>query len=380
MSAPSQPTTVLYVDDEELARKYFARAVENDFTVLTAPGVDEALEILARPDNEVDVLVTDYRMPGRVGGELLAQVERDYPHLVRILVTAYADKEVLLETINGGDIFRILEKPLDAHTVRHALRLASANARERAMRRQSLLAIEETVAFLAHELNTPLATIANFARNIQRRVHGGGQAEDNGLPLKADIGNAAAHMNDNARYCLSVLASFVESVKRASVVPAARLGSGSAQQMVRALLDVYPLAPGQREIVDIEVRGDFTVRAAPNCVALVLSSLLSNALRALYGHPAPRIRITVGVAQRPYIIVEDNGPGIAPALLNRLLLDPVSMHSSEGGSGWGLIFCNRVMQSFGGHLRVQSEQGCSTTVTMNFPDLEKEREHDRTTD
>ena len=49
------------------------------------------------------------------------------------------------------------------------------------------------------------------------------------------------------------------------------------------------------------------------------------------------------------------------------------MHGSEGGSGWGLIFCNRVMQSFGGYLRVQSQQGCSTTVTMNFPELEKER-------
>ncbi len=371
MTERSQPTTVLYVDDEELARKYFARSVENDFTVLTAPSVDEALEILAKPDNEVDVLVTDYRMPGRAGGELLRQVERDYPHLVRILVTAYADKEVLLETINGGDIFRILEKPLDAHAVRDALRLASENARERAMRRQSLLAIEETVSFLAHELNTPLATIANFARNIQRRVNG--QPEDSGLPLKAEIGNAAAHMNDNARYCLSVLASFVESVKRASVLPTARLASGSAQQMVTALLGVYPLAPGQREMIEVDVQGGFNVRASPNCVALVLSSLLSNALRALHGHPDPRIRITVGVAERPYIIVEDNGPGIAPALLNRLLLDPVSMHGSEGGSGWGLIFCNRVMQSFGGHLRVQSEQGCSTTVTMNFPELEKER-------
>ncbi|WP_342116862.1 hybrid sensor histidine kinase/response regulator [Pseudoduganella sp. OTU4001] len=371
MNDRGQLATVLYVDDEEMARKYFARAVENDFTVLTAPGVDEALEILRQPDSDIDVLVTDYRMPGRVGGDLLRQVERDYPHLVRILVTAYADKEVLLETINGGDIFRILEKPLDTATMRDALHLASASARERAMRRQSLLAIEETVAFLAHELNTPLATIANFARNIQRRVNG--QGPDNGLPLKADIGNAAAHMNDNARYCLSVLSSFVESVQRANVVPAARLASGSAQQMVNALLGLYPLAPGQREIISVDVQDDFTVRASPNCVALVLSSLLNNALRALQDHPGPRIRITVGVADRPYIIVEDNGPGIAPALLNRLLLDPVSMHGSEGGSGWGLIFCNRVMQSFGGHLRVQSEQGCSTTVTMNFPDLEKER-------
>jgi len=371
MTERSQPATVLYVDDEELARKYFARAVESDFTVLTAPGVDEALEILAQPDSDIDVLVTDYRMPGRVGGELLRQVERDYPHLVRILVTAYADKEVLLETINGGDIFRILEKPLDTGTVRHALRLASESARERAMRRQSLLAIEETVAFLAHELNTPLATIANFARSLQRRVSGAG--DDNGLPLRADIGNAAAHMNDNARYCLSVLSSFVESVKRASVVPAARLASGSAQQMVASLLGVYPLAASQRDIIEVDVRADFTVRASPNCVALVLSSLLNNALRALQGHPRPGVKITVGVDERPYIIVQDNGPGIAPALLNRLLLDPVSMHGSDGGSGWGLIFCNRVMQSFGGHLRVQSEPGCSTTVTMNFPDLEKER-------
>ncbi|WP_028105046.1 hybrid sensor histidine kinase/response regulator [Pseudoduganella violaceinigra] len=374
MTGRSPQATVLYVDDEELARKYFARALEGEFTVLTAAGVDEALQLLAQPDSAVEVLVTDYRMPGRVGGELLRQVECDYPHLVRILVTAYADKEVLLETINGGDIFRILEKPLDAHTVRSVLRLASASARERALRQQSLLAIEETVAFLAHELNTPLATISNFARSIQRRVNA--SSADNaepGLPLKADIGNAAAHMHDNARYCLSVLATFVESVRRAGPAPAPRPASGSAQQMVAALLGVFPLAPGQRGIIAVDVREDFTVRAAPNCVALVLSSLLNNALRALQDRPQPRVKISVGVAGHPYIIMEDNGPGIAPALLNRLLLDPISMHGADGGSGWGLIFCNRVMQSFGGHLRVQSEPGCGTTVTMNFPQLEKER-------
>lgn len=370
-SLPAEPT-VLYVDDEELACKYFALAVADDYAVVTAPGVDEALRILGRPGSAIDVLVTDYRMPGRAGGELLRQVEQDYPHLVRILVTAYADKEVLLETINGGDIFRILEKPLDAAAVRDALRLASRSARERAARRHSLLAIEETVAFLAHELNTPLATIANFARGIQRRVNG--DAPDNGLPLKADIGNAAAHMNDNARYCLSVLSSFVESVRRASAVPAARAGgAGSAHQMIASLLQVYPLSAAQRAAVRIDVRQDFPIEAAPNCVALVLSSVLSNALRALHEHPAPALVFTVSTDERPHIVISDNGPGIPPAILNRMLLDPVTMHADTGGSGWGMIFCNRVMQSFGGHLRVQSDQGLSTTVTMNFPALEKER-------
>ena len=55
--------TVLYVDDEEMARKYFGRAFGNDYRVLTAPGVDAALALLG--EQHVDVLVTDYRMPGR---------------------------------------------------------------------------------------------------------------------------------------------------------------------------------------------------------------------------------------------------------------------------------------------------------------------------
>jgi len=362
--------TVLYVDDEEMACKYFVRAIEGDYKVLTAPGVNEALEILRRPDSGIEVLVTDYRMPGRVGGELLRQVEQEYPHLVRILVTAFADKEVLLETVNGGDIFRILEKPVDVEVLRSALRLASDNARERAARRHSLLAIEETVAFLAHELNTPLSTIANFARSIQRRVNG--PEKEHALPLKAEIGNAAAHMNDNARYCLAVLSSFVDSVRRACVVPPARLLGGSAQQLVSTILSSYPLTPPQRAAITLDVRQDFAVRISPNCVALVLSSVLSNALRALEGHAQPSIRFVVSTEGRPHIAIEDNGPGIPPAILNRLLLDPVTMHGQNGGSGWGLIFCNRVMQSFGGHLRVQSGEGQPTTITLNFPASEKE--------
>lgn len=364
--------TVLYVDDEDMARKYFGRAFGNEYRVLTAPGVDAALALLG--EHDVDVLITDYRMPGRAGGELLREVERAWPGLVRILVTAYADKDVLLETVNGGDVFRVLEKPVRQDMFREVLRLASTEAgrraRDRAVLDQGMLAVEETVAFLAHELGTPLASIADFARTIARRVHAEGA--EPGLPLKAHIGNAVAHMNDNARYCQSVLDSFVDSVKRAAVAPAARVASDSAQRMVAALLASYAMTPDQRGAVTVDVEQDFAIRASPNCVALVLSALVGNALQALEGSPAPRLRVTVGAGGRPVIAVEDNGPGIAPALLHRLLLDPVSMQGGAG-HGWSLIFCNRVMQSFGGSLRVQSKQGRGATVTMNFPEPQKEQ-------
>jgi two-component system, response regulator PhcR len=391
--------TVLYVDDEDLARKYFGRAFGNDYRVLTASGVDAALALLG--EHAVDVLVTDYRMPGKRGSELLREVERAWPGLVSILVTAYADKDVLLETVNGGDVFRVLEKPIRQDTLREVLRLASAEAirraRDRAARDHGLLAVEETAAFLAHELGAPLSAIADFSRMLARRVHEPAPAGAAGqIPLQAQIGNAVAHMNDNARYCQSVLEAFVDSVKRASLVPAARVASGSAQRMVAALLASYPLGAGERAAISVDVQGDFAIRAAPNCVALVLSALLTNALRALRGQPEPRLRVTVGAGGRPAIAVEDNGPGIPPEILHRLLLDPVPMQGDEAG-GWTLIFCNRVMQSLGGQLRVRSRHALAddpagdtdddpagdadrepvprrgTTATMIFPETQKEQ-------
>lgn len=365
--AERNPVTILYVDDEAMARKYFALAIEDDYTVLTAANVAAALEILADPRHEVDVIVTDYRMPGGSGGDLLRHVDAHHPHIVRLLVTAYADKDVLLDTINGGEIFRILEKPLQKDELRAALRKASARARERIARRDSMMAIEETLAFLAHELNTPLATIANFARGIERRA----KPRSGTAPAitRAELGSAATVMHDNARYCLSVLVTFVDSVKRANSAAPARRGKAgsSAGELVTALLDTYPFTSAQRSMIELDVQHDFAVTALPNCVALVLSSILNNALRALAGQTTPSLRFTIRHAPHPQIILCDNGPGIPPEILRRLLVDPVTTHADSGGSGWGMIFCNRIMQSFGGNILVQSEQGQSTTIALNFP-------------
>ncbi|WP_321785243.1 response regulator [Paraburkholderia sp. J94] len=118
--------TVVYVDDEELARKYFARSAGSAYEVLLADGADEALSILRSEGARVSVLVTDFRMPGRHGDELLREIARDYPHIVRVLVTAYADKDALLDALASGEVFRILEKPLGVSTVREVLAEAAA--------------------------------------------------------------------------------------------------------------------------------------------------------------------------------------------------------------------------------------------------------------
>ncbi|MFM0313512.1 hybrid sensor histidine kinase/response regulator [Paraburkholderia nemoris] len=361
------PFSVLFVDDDEMSRNHFARAIRKEYCVHVAQGVDEAMAMLNEYGAEIAVLVTDFRMPGRHGDDLLRQVAQEYPQIVRILVTAYADKDMLLQTVNTGDVFRILEKPLRAETVREVLQLATARYTERETRQQRLLAMDETLAFLAHELNTPLATISLFARTVESDV-----AEQYDPERQMAIGQAATSMLNNAQYCLTLISSFWAAVHKNGGQQSAS-GTGSqeirATRLIATLLDTYPFAASQRDWIQIDVQGDFVVHAMPNCVALVLSSLLSNALRALDGTPSPSLRLEVVDTPEPEIRIRDNGPGIAPETKARLLLDPVTTYAGSGGHGMGLIFCNRIMQSFGGSLRIESTLGAGTTVTMGFPGL-----------
>ncbi|MDQ0142241.1 hybrid sensor histidine kinase/response regulator [Cupriavidus necator] len=363
----ARPNVVLYVDDEDMARKYFARAVGSEYEVLLAAGADEAMATLRAEGARIAILVTDFRMPGRDGGDLLREVAQAYPQIVRILVTAYADKDMLLQTVNSGEVFRILEKPLSVSDVRQVLHLAGDRHLERALRQHRLMAIDETLAFLAHELNTPLAAIANFARGIESRV----QADYN-EQRQGEIGQAAGAMYDNAQYCLAVLSSFLQSVRNSAAGKTPRAEPGtevSAGALVASLLDTYPFAGAQRQWIEVEMQGDFPVQTLPNCVALVLSSVMSNALRALAGVDKPSLRFVVTTEPNQEIRICDNGPGIPPEVMERLLVDPVTTHAGAGGNGLGMIFCNRVMQSFGGGIRIASQPGAGTTVTLDFPNF-----------
>ena len=163
LPAVSAACTVVYVDDEPQSCKWFARSFGDEFTILTATGVEAALELLRAHASEVAVLVTDYRMPERDGLDLLGVVLREHRHLVRLLATGYAEKALAIAAVNVAQVFRILEKPLDAEATRQALRDALALHRQQSLQRlvheNRVTAMRDTLGFLAHELNTPLSTV-----------------------------------------------------------------------------------------------------------------------------------------------------------------------------------------------------------------------------
>lgn len=102
---------VLYVDDEEKALKYFSKALAGRFTVFTAGDVEAAEAVLRDKGDQIAVVISDQRMPGKNGVELLKKVRTEYPGMVRLLTTAYSDLNDAIDAINRGEIYRYIQKP-----------------------------------------------------------------------------------------------------------------------------------------------------------------------------------------------------------------------------------------------------------------------------
>lgn len=100
---------ILIVDDEPANLRTLARLFRDQYQVLTAGSGTEALDILDQHD--VALLITDQRMPGMTGIELLKKTVSLRPQMVRMILTGYTDVEALVEAINCGEVYRYVTKP-----------------------------------------------------------------------------------------------------------------------------------------------------------------------------------------------------------------------------------------------------------------------------
>lgn len=118
----AEKVNVLYVDDEENNLTAFRATFRRDFTVFTAISADAAQIILS--ENEIHVLITDQRMPGTLGTQLLEKAVSKYPDQIRILLTGFSDMDALSDAINKGQIYKYLQKPWNDEELKETIRQA----------------------------------------------------------------------------------------------------------------------------------------------------------------------------------------------------------------------------------------------------------------
>ena len=104
--------TVLFVDDDPIVLRSIARSLlDEPYNMCFARSGNEALEILSQ--NEIHVLVTDMRMPEMDGAELLSIVTKEYPKIVKMVLSGYTNTAALTMAIHKERLFKIIPKPWD---------------------------------------------------------------------------------------------------------------------------------------------------------------------------------------------------------------------------------------------------------------------------
>jgi two-component system repressor protein LuxO len=152
---------VLLVDDDDHVLHGLARALSRQpYRLCTARSAEEAMYILKAHD--VDLIVADEQMPGMSGNELLAWVAKQYPDVMRIVLTGCADTEIAIRAINEGAVLHFFRKPCDEVQLAIAIR--------KALEHKDMLRENRRLLQLRAEQTTQLRAIGDELASLTRML------------------------------------------------------------------------------------------------------------------------------------------------------------------------------------------------------------------
>lgn len=377
---------LLVVDDEPEVLRSIHDLLRIDYHVETRRSGVEALEYLGAAD-EVHVIMSDQRMPGMSGVEVLQRARRIRPDATRLLATAHADVRAVIGAVNEGHIFHYLAKPWDPNELQVVIRRAVEHHNLIVEKNRLLAELQETNARLieadrlkgafidvaSHELNTPVTIILGM------------------LELwKMDQGPAASPAERN----------WMDRIQ----VAAARLGR-TVDRMLKFIragefgnpLDLRPVALGplvERTVREtapyFELRGQTVhteidpgldpIEADPDKLSDVLVNLLVNAVKFTPDHGLIVVAAGVDPARPDHlrVSVRDQGAGV-DSKERRHLFEPFftgfdTLHHSSGdyqyrkrGIGLGLCLVKSFVELHGGVVEVESNPGQGSTFSFSIP-------------
>ncbi len=113
---PEVKPRILYVDDEVNNLDSFRANFREYYEIHTAETAEEGKRILK--EAEIEIIITDQRMPNVTGVQFLESIIEHYPDPIRMLLTGYADIEAVKDAINKGKIYHYATKPFDSEELK----------------------------------------------------------------------------------------------------------------------------------------------------------------------------------------------------------------------------------------------------------------------
>ncbi len=369
---------VLFVDDEEPNLVVFEAVCGDDFPVLTASSAADGLALMR--EHEIGVVLTDQRMPGMTGIELLEKVETEYPETIRLLITAYSDLQAAEDAINRGHVRRYMRKPWEPEVLRAELRdaidLYTLNTRvkqleQRLVDTERAYSLSVVASGLAEELRNPVGWIRNNLTVIETSVGAAASALGEATPdltrargILAQVDTAVADARDGVKRILELTE---EMAKAPEEVEAEIVDLADAVRV--ALRKAESSGLRGRALIEVATGVEPKVLATRTNIVQIALNLLANAIQRAASRTERQgvVRVTTAILDGKAVLdVSDNGPQIHNDQVNNVF-KPFGVGGRLHGAGVGLAISKRIAEELGGRLEVSASNDKETRFRLTLP-------------
>lgn len=355
--------SILVVDDEAVIRDLCARALKG-YRVLQATDGEEALRLFGK--GGIDVILTDVMMPKLNGIDLLRRLKEIEPTLVVIVMTGYAEKEIILNALKA-DADDFITKPLNLLQLKTAVdkALDKKALKEEIANLKSMDRLKSNfLSLISHKFRTPLTTISLFLQNLASGVY---DPQDPESRRNLDLIYGQSCYLESLVTELLAFSRFMDADERIHLEPC-RL-DGILSHLARSSKEAAN-KPAVETVFDLDPLPPLPLDREK--ITFALGQVINNAFK--FSHDAGTVTVslkTEGDGCR--IVVQDNGIGIPREELPKIFekfyqVDPDGAGQIRG-FGLGLFYAREFVKLHGGQIAVDSEPGQWTRVVITLPRL-----------
>ena len=366
---------ILLIDDDEddflIFKKFLAEIPDAPWSVEWASSYTRGQELLHAGLH--DICFLDYRLGGGTGLELLKEAIAWGLQIPMVLLTGYGEDEVDFGAMHAGAADYLVKDRVDAKLIERCIRysihrfetMAALKQREAEVLMQDRLAsIGLLASSLAHEIGTPLGVIRGRAEYLSLQLQ-----DNENIQKNADIIISQIDRVSGLIHSLLNLARGDSHRGKSKVV---------MNQVIQEVADLlrHEFVKNQVELRN-EITDEVLIRLNADTASLhqVILNLLVNSIHAIetarkQGRTTPPhfIRIVAHDLKDRYSIeIQDSGCGISPENQKNLFKPFFTTKEIGKGTGLGLVTTYRIIESLGGSIRVESQEGSGTSFTLILP-------------
>ncbi|MGJ8639167.1 MAG: ATP-binding response regulator [Opitutaceae bacterium] len=354
---------LLVVDDEEGPRQSLNMIFSDDFDVTVAASGEEAITLSNQ--NPFNVVITDIRMRGLSGIDVLRELKRIDSHTEVVVLTAFETLETARQAISFG-ASEYLKKPFDLEHIQKVVDRCYDNylfsTKQNAVIRQDVNAAKSNfLEIVSHELNTPMNGILGFIDLLKDT-----RLDDDQSECVENIHNCSVQYFEHVQDILTY-AKLTNSDSD--------LSKGSFNPVTLTLKLLNEVKPRAGVVLDSEMPHGLTqyVSGPEQEIRIVVRKLLQNAVKFTEsGSILVKLSTLLGVDGQVQLLyaISDTGPGIDPSLLDEgIIFDAFTQGDSSAsrsheGLGLGLALCRALSDRMNGGFAVESCLGKGSTFTF----------------